>query len=111
VRQQLETLLLAAFVDGAQNVQQLTTDWGVASERDAAKFLAEGVGGAVSCHVYEAVFEHAVGVVIDANMGVPLRCRSAGGSHTGSAIGNRIAVEPDRSAAAVAQVLTLAAFG
>ena len=70
MRQQLEALLLAAFVDGAQDVQQLAADWCVASERDAAEFVAEGVGGAVSCQIDEAIFEYAVRVVVYPDVGV-----------------------------------------
>ena len=72
MRQQFEVLLLAAFVDGAQDVQQLTTDWCIAGERDAAEFIGEGVRGAVSCQVDEAIFEYAISVVVDAYVGVPL---------------------------------------
>ena len=97
MRNRFKALLFAAFIDGSQNIQQLPSNWSVASKRDATEFNGEGVGGAVCGEVNKMTLQHAIRIVVDADMSVPLRGRSAGRRAPGSAfVGSREGVRPRR---------------
>ena len=95
MREQFEVLLFPAFVDGSENVQQLTLHRSVSGEWNATELMGQRVGGPVYGQIDETVSEPAISVVVDADMGVKLRGGSTGRSHTGSTVGDRVPPEPD----------------
>lgn len=106
----LEALLLPAFVDGSEDVQELASDWGISGEGDPSELGGQCLCRPMHGEIQKTIFEDSVSVVVDANMSVPLGIRRSSGRDSGSAVRDRVAMEPDWSPTAVPEMFTLAAF-
>ena len=76
--QLFEVVLFTAFVDGSQDVQQLSANRRVAGEWDASELPGEVVCRSMCGKIQQIVSEMAVSVVVDADVGVPLDAGAAG---------------------------------
>ena len=83
----------------------MTANWRVPGVRHSGEVLGERFGVSVNGSVEEVAFELFVGGAVDADAGVPLGFAAAFGCDRASAVGNRIALEADRVAAAVANLI------
>ena len=82
----LEALLLAAFVDGSEDVQELPSNWGISGELDTSELRGQRLCRSMHGEIQKAILEDSIGVVVDANMGVPLGRSDANGRDSGSAV-------------------------
>jgi hypothetical protein len=82
----LEALLLAAFVDGSEDVQELPSDWGISSEGDPSELRGQCLCRSMHGEIQKAILEDSIRLVVDANMSMPLGSRCSSGRDSGSAI-------------------------
>ena len=84
----------------------MSSHWGVAGVRYAGEILGQCFGVSMGCSIEEVAFELLVGGAVDADAGVPLGFAAALGGDRAASVGNRIAFEADRVAAAVADLVS-----
>jgi len=78
VVQQFEVLLLATFVDGSQDVQQLTTNRRVAGEWDASELPGKVFRRSMGSKIQQMITKLSISIIVDSDVGVPLDADAAG---------------------------------
>jgi len=74
-------VLLATFVHGSEDFEQLSTNRRIAGEWNASELPGKVLRRSMRGKIQQVVSKLAIRVVVDTDMGVPLDTRTAGGRH------------------------------
>ena len=100
----------ASFVDSSEDVEELSSDWGVAGVRDSGEILSEGLCVSMDGSIEKVAFELLVGWAVDADAGMPFGFAAALGGDRASSVGDGVAFKADRVSAAIADLVSLLLF-
>lgn len=99
---------LPPLISTSEQVEQLTTDRSVTSERNGSELECQLFSTSVYCELVEVGLERCIRIAIDPNMSMPFRWTTSCANDATLPVGNGVPLKPEGNSAKVLELLSLA---